>query len=116
MASSAPPARVDLPSGTKVLFQLGRNNLGPIGVKVRRLNKEASAVGWVLGMKGTLSSDRASYGFILGEDGNTYFVSYSDFLNPHFTKSNLVGAQLEFDVSPEMKGRYPSAKFVKILE
>lgn len=105
----------ELPPGVRVRFRIGENNQGPIGIKVHRAEREIPSEGWITGVQGVLSSDNGTFGFITGGDGNTYFLSYSDFLMPNVTRTELLGADLEFDVSPESKGRYPAAKFVKVL-
>lgn len=106
---------VDVEPGAIVCFRLGKNSRGPMAIKVHRKERGVSPQGWVLKIRGKLSADHSTYGFITGEDGNTYFLSYSDFLDPNITKGKLDGVELEFDVSPEKKGRYPAAKFVSIL-
>lgn len=102
----------ELRIGTKLSFQVGENNRGHIGTKVHVTERAGS---WVLGLRGTLTTHNTTYGFISGDDGNTYFIAYSDFLLPILDKTKLLGAKLEFDVSPVNTGKYPAAKFAKFV-
>ncbi|WP_417522884.1 NB-ARC domain-containing protein [Marinovum sp.] len=105
---------LELHLGVGLKFKVGENNRGPIGVKVYSSDRMSSAGSWALGVQGVISSDHATYCFIAGEDGKTYFLSYSDFLST-VPSEKKVGMMLEFDVSPERKGKYPAAKFAKVV-
>ncbi|MFY0634787.1 MAG: hypothetical protein JXQ91_13320 [Vannielia sp.] len=101
--------------GAKASFRIGENSRGPMALKVRLQEVDTSSRGWQLARQGKLTADHQTYGFITSEDGSIYFMSYADFLDPTVNGKEVVGLKLEFDVSPDQKGRYPAAKFVRVL-
>lgn len=100
--------------GIPVTFKLGENNKGPCALSVSPV--KASVIATSLGLRGIVSAVQGTYGFIAGDDGRTYFFPFSELIDPASSRYLSTGARISFDSDNRSKGKYPAARFVRLME
>lgn len=99
--------------GMEVLFKLGKNSKGFMAMDVRPKSKALASDNRITG---EFYADNTTYGFILANDGESFFFPYSEFKPRNSEVDSFVGRTVSFDVDDaKQRGGNRAAKDVRLV-